>query len=317
MIASLTRSIILLQILMLAGLAAMAVQLQWLGWTGALLAAAALLLLLRASIIVNNYFLSDALRQPLHDGRPAPKLRLLGRVVQECWHSLRCWFSLFPFARPFRRAFDDDSLAPVLMLHGYGANSGFWTPFASLLHQERISHAALDLEPVLASIDDYAAVIEAEVDALLQSTGAAQVILLCHSMGGLAARAWLRRHGTERVACVITLGTPHAGSTLASYGMGINARQMQNIAGAPSPWLAQLAASEDDALRALFVSISTRHDNIVAPQSSSYLPGATNIVVDLIGHVALGFDKEIQPLILKTLRTARGAGQAFRDVIEL
>jgi pimeloyl-ACP methyl ester carboxylesterase len=317
MIASLTRSIILLQLLMLAGLAALMVQLHWLAWTGALLVSAAMLVLVRACIIVNNYFLSNALRQPMRDGRPIPKLTMLARIAQEFWCSMHCWFGLFPLARPFRVTFGNDGLPPVLMLHGYGANSGFWQPFASRLRQERISHAALDLEPVLADIDDYAALIETETEALLQSTAAAQLILLCHSMGGLAARAWIRRHGAERIAAVITLGTPHAGTTLASYGMGLNARQMQHSAGAPSPWLVQLAASESDAVRALFVSISTQHDNIVAPQSSPQLPGANHIVVDLIGHVALGFDEDINHRVLEILRTARDARQAFWQPSEL
>lgn len=317
MIASLTRSIILLQTLALFGLAALLVHLQWLHWPGALLATAASLTLVRATVIFNNYLLSGALRQPMKDGRAAPTLPLLARIAQEFWGSMRCWFRLFPFARPFRVIHRSDSLPPVLMLHGYGANSGFWKPFAAVLDRHRISHAALDLEPVLAGIDDYATPVEAEVDALLQATGASQVILLCHSMGGLAARAWIRRHGRERVARVVTLGTPHFGSTLAGYGMGLNASQMLNAGGQPSAWLAQLAASESDALRALFVSIRTCHDNIVAPQSSAELPGATNIAVDLVGHVALGFDTQVHHLTLQHIVAARGGEQACLHGIEL
>lgn len=291
MIASLTRSIILLQMLALGGLAALPVHLQWLRWPGALLAAAASLTLLRAAIIFNNYLLSGALRQPMTDGRAAPKLPLLARIAQEIWGSMWCWFRLFPFARPFRVVHRSDGLPPVLMLHGYGANSGFWKPFAAL--------------------------VEAEVDALLQASGASQVVLLCHSMGGLVARAWIRRHGLARVARVVTLGTPHFGSTLAGYGMGLNASQMQHANGQPSAWLAQLAASESDASRALFVSILTRHDNIVAPQSSAELPGATNIAIDLVGHVALGFDARVHQLTLSHILAARGGGQGLRDRIEL
>lgn len=317
MIASLTRSIILLQLLTLTGLAALAVHLRWLAWPAALLAAAALMTLTRAAVIFNNYLLSGALRQPLHDGRPAPTLPLLARIMQEFWCSMQCWFRLFPLARPFRTVYGRDALPPVLMLHGYGANSGFWKPFAAALGEEGISHAAIDLEPVLAGIDDYAYGIDAEVDALLQASGASQVILLCHSMGGLAARGWMRSCGHERVARVITLGTPHFGSTLASYGPGLNARQMSAVGGQPSAWLQQLASSENEALRSLFVAVCPCHDNIVAPQASTRLPGATNIMVDLVGHVALGFDRAIRQLTLGHIRAARGAGQACRGEIEL
>ena len=79
MIASLTRSIILLQMLALAGVAALLVHLQWLGWPAALFTAAALLTLVRAAIIFNNYLLSRALWQPLQDGSATAKLRLLPR----------------------------------------------------------------------------------------------------------------------------------------------------------------------------------------------------------------------------------------------
>jgi hypothetical protein len=52
-------------------------------------------------------------------------------------------------------------------------------------------------------------------------------------------------------------------------------------------WLSQLEA-DDRAQRRLFTSIYSYHDNIIAPQSSCHLPGAKNIPVGGIGHVALG-----------------------------
>ena len=58
-------------------------------------------------------------------------------------------------------------------------------------------------------------------------------------------------------------------------------------------WLSELAKSEDAALRALFLCIWSRHDNIVAPQTSAELAGADQVVLDKIGHVALAFDARI------------------------
>jgi triacylglycerol esterase/lipase EstA (alpha/beta hydrolase family) len=124
-------------------------------------------------------------------------------------------------------------------------------------------------------------------------------------MGGLAARAWLRACGSQRAARIITLGTPHFGSTLAGYGLGKNARQMLTPAGDASSWIAQLDASENAELRSLFVSVGTRHDNIVSPQSSALLPGATNITLDLVGHVALGFDAGVGEQVLAEIMSVR------------
>lgn len=305
MIAALTRSMIALQAILMVLVALGLVKLGWLGWAGSLLAAVGVMMALRAAIIFNNYLLSNALRQPLQDGTRPPRGRLGWRIAQEFWCSMACWFRLFPGGRPFLVRVGDSGQYPVLMLHGYGANAGFWKPLSRKLSQSGISHAAIDLEPVLAGIDDYAALINHAADALCRATGAPQVILLCHSMGGLAARAWLRDCGTERAACVITLGTPHHGSTLAGYGLGLNAQQMLPTAGDPQDWLTQLAAAEDATLRSLIVSIYTRHDNIVSPQSSAVLPGARNIALDLVGHVALGFDEEVGERVLAEIISVR------------
>jgi hypothetical protein len=65
-----------------------------------------------------------------------------------------------------------------------------------------------------------------------------------------------------------------------------------------------LAASEDAQTRALFVSIYSHQDNIVAPQTSSHLPGATNIELHGIGHVALALDAKVQSLVVAEIRKA-------------
>ncbi len=45
----------------------------------------------------------------------------------------------------------------------------------------------------------------------IQQLGASRVDLLCHSHGGLIARAYMQRHGHQKVARLITMGTPHTG----------------------------------------------------------------------------------------------------------
>ncbi len=128
-------------------------------------------------------------------------------------------------------------------------------------------------------------------------------------MGGLAARAYLRNHGTDRTAKLIMLGTPHFGSTLANFAMGVNATQMKrellSDSGSAANWLYALAQTETPAVRARCISIYSRHDNIVAPQESAHLPGASNVSFDLIGHVALGFNAQVLQRVLKEITAAR------------
>lgn len=305
MIATLTRSMIVLHAIVWTGLALLLVQLAGLSWLAALPAAASVLLGLRAAIVFNNYLLSGALRQTTGAGKQVPFMRMTGCILQEFWWSMVCWFWLFPVGRPFSVTANDPGQLSVLLLHGYGANSGFWLPLSRRLRLAGISHAAIDLEPVLASIDDYASQISAAMDRLCEASGCTQLIVIGHSMGGLAARACLRTFGSSRVACLITLGTPHFGSTLAGYGVGLNARQMLPPGADSLEWVAKLDASEDTATRSLFICVSSRHDNIVSPQDSARLPGATNIVLDLLGHVALGFDAKLGDELIAEISSIR------------
>jgi triacylglycerol esterase/lipase EstA (alpha/beta hydrolase family) len=271
------------------------------GWL-ALLDGLGILLAVRLAITANNFHMSWRFRSA------TPERFRLGLAGQ-----LRLFFGEFvatmaysswtmPIARASQRVYADATLPPVLLLHGYGCNSGYWTHLLPRLDRAHISHARLDLEPMLGSIDDYMPMVGAAIDSLCKESGAPQVIIVAHSMGGLVARAYLRAAGTARIARIITLGTPHHGTRLASFGPGHNARQMRFARdGEEGGWLAALAASEDPAKRALITSIFTHHDNIVAPQTSSQLPGARNIEFGGVGHVALGRSKQILDCVMTEL----------------
>lgn len=65
------------------------------------------------------------------------------------------------------------------------------------------------------SYRDQAREIRHAVDAIKKLNGADKVVLAGHSMGGLAARAFIQLLGAKDVYALITLGTPHYGSPLA------------------------------------------------------------------------------------------------------
>ncbi len=267
------------------------------GFITGLLGGAVALVLVRLAISANNFWLSSrsaSLTPPAHRLGARAALRLFG---EEFAQSMRYSSWIMPRARPCLRVYADARLAPVLLLHGYGCNSGYWAHLTPRLDAAQISHATLDLAPVTAPIDAYVPLVEQGVQDLLAATGAERVIIVAHSMGGLVARAWMRTYGSGRVARVITLGTPHHGTSLASFGIGANALQMR-LGGA---WLHELAASESAATRALITSIYSHHDNIVAPQTSSELDGARNLAFGGIGHVALGASRQILDALMQEL----------------
>ncbi|MDB5906483.1 MAG: hypothetical protein JWP34_597 [Massilia sp.] len=255
--------------------------------------------LVRLLIFSNNFILSArsaSVTPPAFRLGTLAWLRMFGEefaasMLQTSWCA--------PRAAPRQVIYPDSRHQPVLLLHGYGCNSGYWDQLAPLLDAARISYATLDLEPITGDIDDYVPLVQRAADRLLAASGAATLSIVAHSMGGLAARAWLRKHGSQLVARVITLGTPHYGTALASFGVGRNAAQMRR----EGAWLRELAAGEDSSTRALVTSIYTHHDNIIAPQTSSLLEGARNIEMGGVGHVALGRNRRVLARVMDELST--------------
>lgn len=318
MIAHLLRWLLLLQLATVGALASVALMFWGLhSSTMALALGLLLVLLLRCWITLQNFGLSWHYRSAT-PAQYRPRLRERCRlVVNEFVATLLAssWTMAWP-GQNWHLAPQANGL-PVLLVHGYACNSGYWTQLSCLLERGGISHHALDLEPLSAAIDDYVPQLHGAVEKLCARTGSSKLIIVAHSMGGLVARAYLRAHGNDRIARVITLGTPHHGTRLAQFGIGCNVRQMQRS----SDWLAALASSESAARRALLTSIFSHHDNIVAPQTSCRLPGAKNIEFGSVGHVAMGRDRRILQCVLDEIDLAGRAGAvdspgAAHDVCE-
>jgi triacylglycerol esterase/lipase EstA (alpha/beta hydrolase family) len=300
----LLRLLLLVQAAAALVLAAAAARWLGIGPLPALALGLATVLAVRLLINANNFVLASRSASPTPDEfrlGPSGWLRLMGEefaasMLQSSWS--------MPRAAPCQVIYPDSRHPPVLLLHGYGCNSGYWASLAPLLDAARISHATLDLEPVAGDIDGYVPQVQSAVEHLCAQAGAAQVVIVAHSMGGLVARAWMRDHGTARLARLITLGTPHHGTCLASFGIGRNAAQMRRDGcadGLEGPWLRALAAGESAAARALVTSIYTHHDNIIAPQTSSVLEGARNIAFGGVGHVAMARNRRVLAQVMQEL----------------
>ncbi|HYD79280.1 MAG TPA: alpha/beta fold hydrolase [Paucimonas sp.] len=314
MIASITRMLLLMQAIAAVAASIWAIKL-WQLDNPALAVAFGLaaVLALRAAITVNNFFLARRFRSPLPAAYRLNWLQSLLLIAQEFRATM--WSSSWsmPFQRFDKHVASDPATLPVLLVHGYGCNSGYWKAMSDALRKASITHYAVDLEPVFGSIDAYAASVHDAVETLCRETGQRKIVILAHSMGGLVARAYLRDHGSIRIAKAITLGTPHHGTALARHGIGLNTEQMRwtpdGARGISSEWLRALQAGENDAVRALFVSIYSHHDNIISPQTSSHLPGARNIELHGIGHVALALHPKVQAIVIDEIKEAsRTAG---------
>ncbi len=236
---------------------------------------------------------------------PAPK-PALPTLVTAWWGECVTAVQVFFWRQPFRANAVPDHVTPaslfkgqrgIVFVHGFFCNRGLWTPWLQRLQGGNHAFIALSLEPVFGSIDDYAPTIEAAVEKMTQLTGMPP-LLVCHSMGGLAARAWLKiMHSDARVHHVVTIGTPHRGAWLARWGHGHNARQMRLL----SDWNTQLEVDMPAGRHALFTCWYSNCDNMAFPSATATLPGADNRLVLGAAHVRLAFLPQVMDQTLAML----------------
>ncbi|HEY2862355.1 MAG TPA: alpha/beta fold hydrolase [Casimicrobiaceae bacterium] len=200
------------------------------------------------------------------------------RAVAVSWPLLilHRWLIVDPVPRHARQ--------PLLLIHGVAVNDGVWFAMRRDLARRGLGPVyTINYGPPLANIEHFAGQLETRIDAICAANGAPQVALVAHSMGGLVARAYLRRFGAARVARLVTIGTPHHGSVLAWTFIGRCLTQMRP----GNPWLAALNRTEGEVAPVPIMSIWSRHDSMVAPQSSAELGCAQNVALVGIGHNAL------------------------------
>jgi triacylglycerol esterase/lipase EstA (alpha/beta hydrolase family) len=191
---------------------------------------------------------------------------------------------------------------PVLLLHGVGCNAGVWIALRRYLDAHDLGPVyALSYGPPLAAIDAFAPQVTARIAQIAAATGAARVVLVGHSMGGLVARAYLRRYGGGQVARLVTLGTPHAGSMHAWMMAGSAMADMRP----GSAFLTRLNASPDHVHGVPVVSLWSWHDSMVTPQTSSRLSWAKNIVLAGVAHNALLNDPQVWRHVAEEIRKSR------------
>ena len=189
----------------------------------------------------------------------------------------------------------------VVFIHGFFCNRGFWNPWLKRLQSSGHAFVALSLEPIFGSIDDYTPQIEAAVQQVTDATGLPP-LLVCHSMGGLAARAWLQTMKADaRVHHIVTIGSPHQGTWLARFSHSLNGQQMRLA----SSWQAQLDIGMPTGRRALFTCWYASSDNIVFPTTNATLPGADNRLIRGKAHVQMAFSPQVMDATLHLLWMTR------------
>jgi triacylglycerol lipase len=182
----------------------------------------------------------------------------------------------------------------VVLVHGIACNAVVWRSMRAYLLQQGWAVKSLNLHPIFAPIQHYAAALHTCIENCCQEYTCDQVMIVAHSMGGLVLRSYLQHYGDQCLAHAITIATPHQGSVLAAIGQSANIRDMHRN----SAYLLSLNSSHYAHKISCFL---TQHDNLVIPYDSAQLPGSESVVFSGTGHVSLLFDIELQAQVHKTL----------------
>jgi triacylglycerol esterase/lipase EstA (alpha/beta hydrolase family) len=192
---------------------------------------------------------------------------------------------------------------PIVVLHGYAQNRANFLPLAC-----RLSRAGLG--PIIGfeywTLGRTAAAARQLgwfVDEVRAATGAAQVDVIGHSMGGVVGRYYVSLAGGDGVVKhLVTLGSPHTGTEISAIGLGHPTREL--VLG--SALVTRLAAAPLPVHTRVTV-VWSRGDALVPGARQLAFPGAEVIIYPDLGHVALlGSRRVARALIARLSGTAEG-----------
>ncbi|TDD58401.1 alpha/beta fold hydrolase [Kribbella antibiotica] len=226
---------------------------------------------------------------------------------------------------------------PVVLLHGLGGNGpgnyAYLQPYLAAKGYCTFTLTYGQASPVIpvggtVSITESAAQIDAFIQQVRQSTGAAKVDIVGHSEGAFQSLYGPKVRGyAAHVGKVVALAPPTHGTTFAglvSVGDYLGLRplvdQVLRDFGCPAcdeiivggSAVTKLTAGPIAQPGVKYTVIASRFDALVTPHETSFVrePGVTNKFVqdtcplDLVGHVGLAFDPTVAQMISNALDPA-------------
>jgi len=236
------------------------------------------------------------------------KVKVFGVVVVLAAFVLVGWFYLTQptYLDP---SGDVSTARSVILVPGYGGGSENLVPLKGALAKEGYNVSILNIGEGTGDLALYGDMLAQEVKALRQSSGGS-VHLVGFSAGGVIARAALSEDSAPDIARVITLGSPHRGTSIASVGRAFGGDQC--------PVACQQLARDSGFLNSLplpsstekWLSVYSPSDSVVVPVDTAALNGS-NIVntADLcplprsLAHGDIPLDSAVISLVVDFIQT--------------
>ncbi len=181
---------------------------------------------------------------------------------------------------------------PILFVHGYVESASLWNTMIGRFEKDGYSKSYLSAYSYNTSQSNKidAEEVKSKVESLLKTTGATKVDIIAHSMGSLNSRYYIKNLGGEaKVDDWVSLGGPNHGTETANFCFSTSCVEMR----VGSTFLKELNATDETPGAVSYGTWWSPCDEIINPDSSVALSGATNTQTACISHTALTTDETV------------------------
>jgi triacylglycerol lipase len=181
---------------------------------------------------------------------------------------------------------------PILFVHGYIESASLWNTMIGRFEKDGYAKSSLSAYTYNTSQSNKvdAAEVKSKVESLLKTTGATKVDIIAHSMGSLNSRWYIKFLGGEsKVDDWVSLGGPNHGTEFANFCGSTSCVEMR----IGSTFLSELNAGDETPGAVNYGTWWSPCDEIINPDSSVALTGATNTKTACMSHTALTTDETV------------------------
>ena len=195
------------------------------------------------------------------------------------------------------RVVEPEPRSPILFVHGWNSSGVIWGTMMDRFIAD--GYAAGELfnwsYDTSRSNVTTAQDLSAKVDEILAATGASKVDIITHSMGALSARYYIKNlGGGSKVDEFVSLGGPNHGTNTALFCGQISCVEMRPN----SSFLTALNKKDETPGRVIrYATWRSPCDQVINPQSSTMLNGATNTQTACIDHSSLHQDATVYSMV--------------------
>ena len=181
---------------------------------------------------------------------------------------------------------------PIVFVHGWNSSGSVWNTMISRFSADGWPSSFLNnwSYDTSQSNKTTASQIQTKIDQIVAATGVPKVDIIVHSMGGLSSRWYLKYlGGTAKVDDWVSLGSPNHGTDTANFCFQTSCGEMR----IGSAFLSELNSVDETPGDVAYRTWWSPCDDVINPDSSVALTGATNTKTACVSHSGLYGDATI------------------------